>query len=344
MRFAQEISVFNPFAIERAVIGLNTSITQTSERIELQAQEIAVVNGKVETATASLTVMAQQIESKVEDSTFNTAITQLSNQITSKVSRGDVVSVINQSADQITISSNRIKIDSTYFHLTTDGQITATRGIIGNASAQSANKWTIGGDTSRAWIYSGSKTNTKTSVPGVYIGTNGIEVKQSTGDDGNVTRIDGDGILTTYLVMYDSGLRQSAWMFLDTEGEYQVGDRYRMQFPAGIVTGASGTQSSNNYFYNNSYGLHFYETSDRKAKKDIKELDREKSIEFIKNLVPTEFRYICQDDELHHGFIAQDTEAIGWDGLVNGDNNKSIAYTEIIADIVVVLQELLKGA
>lgn len=373
MRFAQEISVFNPFAIEKAVIGLNTSITQTSQRISLQAEQIAVIDGKVETATAELSVMAEEIASKVENSTFTSSINQLSNQIssevtarqngdsdlssritqnataiTSKVSRGDVVSVINQSADQITISSNRIKIDSTYFHLTTDGQITATRGIIGNPSASSSNRWTIGGDTSRAWIYSGSKTNVKTSVPGVYIGTNGIEIKQSTGNTGNVTRIDGDGVLTTYIEMYDSGLQKSTLMYLDDRTDYGNGV-YRMLFARGIATGYRGVTSADNWFYNMTHLQGGYdEGSDRRIKTDISRLDVEKAKAFIKGLEPSQFRFTNRIDteKWHHGFVAQDVEKVAWDGLISGEGEelKGISYTEIIADIVAVLQDLLGGA
>lgn len=352
MRFAQEISVFNPFAIERAVIGLSTSITQTSERIELQAEQIAVVNGKVETATATLDVMAQEISAEVTarqegDSALSARITVNANAITSKVSSGDVVSVINQSSQKITLSANRISISSTYFVLTEDGQITATRGTIGNASAQSANKWTIGGDSSRAWIYSGSKTDVKTSVPGVYIGTNGVEIKQSTGNTGNVTRIDGDGVFTTYIEMYDSGLQKSTLMYLDDRTDYGNGV-YRMLFARGIATGYSGVTAADNWFYNKTHLQGGYdEGSDRRIKTDISRLDVEKAKAFIKGLEPSQFRFTNRIDteKWHHGFVAQDVEKVAWDGLVSGEGEelKGISYTEIIADIVAVLQDLLGG-
>ena len=386
MRFAQEISVFNPFAIEKKIIGLSTSITQTSQKIELQAQELAVVNGKVETATASLSVMARQIESKVEDSTFNSAISQLSNQITSKVSRGDVVSVINQSADQITISSNRIKIDSTYFHLTTDGQITATRGIIGNASASSSNKWTIGGDSSRAWIYSGSKSSMSSTQNGIYIGTDGIEVRVngSSTASNSWTKITGGVTETTQLKIYDGGgSRYGTMVISDETRDLPSGrnDYYRIGFTNGIVTGAIGEDRGGNLFlnrtwcYNNFYArrdvtfgdndepgssdygrFYLYQNgtyyadwspgSDRRLKKNISHINHKKARDFILALKPSEYQLVhVKDGRYHHGFIAQEVEEIGWDGLVGHDkqhdNMRSLAYIEIIPDIVAVLQDLI---
>jgi hypothetical protein len=266
MRFAQEISVFNPFAIEKKIIGLNTSITQTSQRISLQAEQIAVIDGKVETATAELSVMAEEIESKVENSTFTSSINQLSNQIssevtarqngdsslssritqnanaiTSKVSRGDVVSVINQSADQITISSNRIKIDSTYFHLSNDGQITATRGIIGDSDASSANKWTIGGghtgNNNRAWIYSGSKSyfNSR-NIAGTYIGTDGISMRGTESGINNFLELKDGIIKTTCVRIYDGTGANEKNILLDNQ--------HRISFPYGIQVGNGDTRTS----------------------------------------------------------------------------------------------------
>ena len=252
MRFAQEISVFNPFAIKKAIIGLGTSITQTARQIELQATEIAVVNGKVEQNTASLSVMAEEISSKVESSTFESTVTQLSNSISTKVSSGDVVSVINQSAEKITLSANRISIDSTYFKLTDTGVMTASDGTIG-PSATPANRWKIGGNSSRAWIYSGTKSTLSSATTGKYIGTDGIEVrKYQPGIENNYTRIIGGQLYSTWITIYDSGGSRSASMVISDDSYGVKNGYYRIGFTNGIVTGAEGEDRSSNVFRNES--------------------------------------------------------------------------------------------
>lgn len=124
MRFAQEISIFNPFAIEKAVIGLDTSITQTARKIELQATEIAVINGKVETNTASLSVMAGEISAEVKarsdaDGALSSQIKALPGTITLKVDgtaskntgASITLTVKDGNGKQISQSSGTVKID-----------------------------------------------------------------------------------------------------------------------------------------------------------------------------------------------------------------------------------------
>lgn len=89
MRFAQEISIFNPYAIERQVIALSTSITQTAREIELRADELYAEKGQVVELDSRLTIMAGQISSEVTER-----------------QNGDVAlqSLINQSAHTISMS------------------------------------------------------------------------------------------------------------------------------------------------------------------------------------------------------------------------------------------------
>lgn len=252
MRFAQEISIFNPFAIEKAVISLGTSITQTARQIELQATEIAVVNGKVETNTANISIMAGEISSKVESSTFNSTVTQLSNSISTKVSSGDVVSEINQSSDKITLSANRISITSTYFKLTETGVMTASDGTIG-PSTTAANRWKIGGNSSRAWIYSGNKSSLTATQSGVYIGTDGVEIRAyQPGIENNYTRITGGRLYSTWITIYDSGGSRYASMVISDDSYGVKSGYYRIGFTNGIVTGAEGEDRSSNVFRNES--------------------------------------------------------------------------------------------
>lgn len=98
--------------------------------------------------------------------------------------------------------------------------------------------------------------------------------------------------------------------------------------------------------------------SDRKKKKDIAQLDQLSSAEFIYNLNPVRFVYKDFPDEVHHGFIAQDVEDAldesDWKlvnenvekkfddtGVVDSKTTyKTLAYTELIADLVATVQSL----
>ena len=114
MRFAQEISIFNPFAIEKKVIELDTSITQTAREIELRASELYAEKGSVYDLTARLSIMADQITSEVTqrengDEVLSSLITQNAESITSEVTNrqnadATLTSKINQSAHTISMS------------------------------------------------------------------------------------------------------------------------------------------------------------------------------------------------------------------------------------------------
>ena len=92
--------------------------------------------------------------------------------------------------------------------------------------------------------------------------------------------------------------------------------------------------------------------SDARLKKDIKMLDKAKSAELIYSLEPIEFRRIEGDIKKHHGLIAQSLENLiskmegysNWGIVVNPDSEngyqkyKSIAYTELIADLIATVQ------
>ena len=91
MRFAQEISIFNPFAIERQVIALGTSITQTAREIELRADELYAEKGSVYDLSSRLTIMAGEISTEVTqrengDEALSTTISQTASSIRTEIS------------------------------------------------------------------------------------------------------------------------------------------------------------------------------------------------------------------------------------------------------------------
>lgn len=116
MRFAQEISIFNPYAIERQVIALSTSITQTAREIELRADELYAEKGQVVELDSRLTIMAGQITSEVTerqngDVALQSLISQSAHTISMSVSgrasksSGASITITMKDANGNTISS-----------------------------------------------------------------------------------------------------------------------------------------------------------------------------------------------------------------------------------------------
>ena len=96
------------------------------------------------------------------------------------------------------------------------------------------------------------------------------------------------------------------------------------------------------------------QTSDRQLKQEIETLDEQQATEFIYNLRPVSYKLKNAPEKLRHGFIAQEVEEIidsHWGIVSDGyeeieeidtpqEHYKSLAYTEIIADLVATVQSL----
>lgn len=107
--------------------------------------------------------------------------------------------------------------------------------------------------------------------------------------------------------------------------------------------------SGDAYFYGNIYhSSGIISTSDRDKKNSIECLNDEESEEFIRNLKPCKFKFNNgTSNRFHHGFIAQEVkEAMGLDDwgvyVENKEQGKAVRYEEMIADIVLVVQNLYK--
>ena len=116
-------------------IEMNSAITQTAQEIDLS------VNQRL-SSYSTTTEMNSAINLKANEITNSVSATYATNQtleakLELKIDKDDndqIVSMINQSADIITLNAGRIIINSTYFNLSQDGRIIATRGTIGNWS------------------------------------------------------------------------------------------------------------------------------------------------------------------------------------------------------------------
>jgi len=88
--------------------------------------------------------------------------------------------------------------------------------------------------------------------------------------------------------------------------------------------------------------------SDGRLKKEIATLPTEHAKELITKLNPVSYRFIENDKEIHHGFVAQEVrEIVGKEYAIVAEEEEekgatmpmSISYTELIAPIVSVLQQ-----
>lgn len=91
------------------------------------------------------------------------------------------------------------------------------------------------------------------------------------------------------------------------------------------------------------------QTSDRRLKTNIKELDIDESADFVYSLVPYSFSFIADAGVTHHGFMADQVQHVNnrkWDVVqdcaVAQKSYKTVAYTDIIADLVATVQSLNK--
>lgn len=84
-----------------------------------------------------------------------------------------------------------------------------------------------------------------------------------------------------------------------------------------------------------------YEPSDKRLKKEIKEIPVEDSIRVITSLIPKQYRYKSHDDKERYGFVAQDVLKIdGRNDLVGEDDGHlNLNYTDLIADLVNVVKD-----
>ena len=87
--------------------------------------------------------------------------------------------------------------------------------------------------------------------------------------------------------------------------------------------------------------------SDARFKTNINNLQKRDVFQLIDNLRCVSYQIINQPENVHHGFVAQEVEKLNYDHrwklvLTGDDDYKSIAYTELIPDLVAAVQELKK--
>ncbi len=234
---------------------------------------------------------------------------------------------------------------------TVTGTINASSGIIGVTGAGSGKYWNIGGSNTssdkRAWIYSGSRSQIDSTNAGIYIGTDGISVRGTSGGVNNWMRIVSGDIECTSVKVYDHG--GSAYGTMNIDGT--DGDRGRICFPRGASIGTSGVTVfdfdcfADAYFLSNLYsqsGRVDGTTSDIRIKEDIVDIPDDVAKSFIMALRPKEYHLINSESEDRSvGFIAQELHEVmpeGWDIWYEKRDREGVRYPEIIAPLVKMVQ------
>lgn len=163
MRFAQEISIFNPHAIEMAVVALGTQITQTAEEIRLEAARTLSNYSTTVQMNAAISTKANEITSEVSQtyatqqgvnqsvSSLSSRIAQTASAISFSLSKnGDRTAVLSMTYTKENGSTIRLAAQSIEFtglvrftDLSTSGSTTINGNNITTGTIKDANSNTV---------------------------------------------------------------------------------------------------------------------------------------------------------------------------------------------------------
>ena len=258
---------------------------------------------------------------------------------------GDGGIVLDGVNKRIYIGSGTYGNSNTGFYADSSGNFSLGNKLTFNGSVLSIN----GSITATGGTFTGDVT-----AGGVTIGTSGINVTGTYGITVNSALglyIQGAGTIKGY----DGSYREFENNRVESDTS-QTFAWYARNQNAGEGAVAGRALSSGNWsFYGNGKvgGASYPGTSDRRVKSEIKNLDSNFGINFIKKLNPVEYKF---NDDLEHkrfGFIAQEVTSsiseygmnISNSSLVDGnpDNSEAILhlnYMELIAPLVKSVQQL----
>ena len=243
-------------------------------------------------------------------------------------------------AGQIIINASNFKVKQNG-DVEMTGKVTATSGKIGGSSGLTI--------LNNKGFYSGNKSSLMSGENGIYVGVDGISI----GSQGLINK-------KKPIMWLDQTNERLNVMRLDfmeptnTSPFYEEGhslymdDNKRLMTGGGMTIGMEGSSGSSDWDgeYNTRIGnttfAAIYDGSDRRIKKNIRDLTDQECLEFVMGCNPVEFEYskTGYPDGIHHGLIAQDVMKNGWSGVVGGSEDKeySLHYIEMIADLIKVCQ------
>lgn len=277
----------------------------------------------------------------LSDDYKNATLSVTADGLNTLVRNGNIISSINQSAEQVSIKANRIDLtgnlslkgqfqafdvnDNTNYIDMTDGAISIYN--------QGVNIFTVASTPlfgNRAGIFFGDASDTSELLKHTHIDSSEVAApwfyNRMTGDyEGRLGSPDG-----AYSVV--GAVFESSTEF------YQ--NVYFRNDESGVLTCSMPA-----YFYANVYnsGGSVVFVSDRKKKKNIKDLVLEKAKSFIMALRPRAFKFKAgTSDRYHHGFIAQEVHEImpeDWGVYCEEKDFIGLRYDELLADMVKVIQD-----
>lgn len=242
-------------------------------------------------------------------------------------------------------NQGNLNVNNGKFTVDNQGNLNATAGKIGDFTINKGFNYLTSGE-----VVASILPSTAGGIGGLDItgGTIGIGAGRDVNINGNTSV----NITSTDQIMTVS---QGGSVFNVAQGGaniYNRGGRIYLQNNVGTTTYfRSGTNDAGTGLENRCYFTLYtpngtVSSSDKRLKKNIKQLDKEKSAKFIYSLKPSSYKYKeNESNRNHHGFIAQEVkESMGkedWGLFIEEqDENKTkgLRYEELIADIVSTLQ------
>lgn len=358
MKFSQEISIFNPHAIEYEIVSLGSRITQTADVIRLETAQTLTNYSTTVDMNSAIALKADEITSAVSISldALDSRISQTAKSISFTLSAaGDKKaslsmtytkedgSVINLAAQTVTIAGVVTFTDLSTSGSTTINGSNITTGTINAAQVNvtniSASNITTGTLTGRT-ISGGEIIQT---VSGAR--TDGLPGNKSNGEQASIQNgvvkageLAVKGSITTVSFVPEGG---------DGRGSYGIYCTGHFSTEGAIWTNGE-IGEADIICRGNAFAQNFIQSSDRRLKENIVDLEQAESCRFIYGLKPVSFDLKADPGNTKHGFIAQDVEELvtgEWDVvtesdvvLIDGQKTKALNYTEIIADLVATVQ------
>ena len=247
-------------------------------------------------------------------------------------------------------------------------------GYVGAVGGGKIGAWTLQTVTDGGALYNGMESISDTSHNGAYLGTDGIAfgkanvwIKSNGSFKFGAIRSSGDDhenawVTNALFVSYGIEIladNDNGTAYIDFHNDKTTPSQSTStnDFTARIIHSSTNTimfqgrqPNSGSAETATLVAGQWTVTSDRRLKRGIKALDAEKSKQFIAALKPSSYEYRGTPGVNHHGFIYDELDRIKHDPawavsekqkniMGDGDSYGTVNYTEIIPDIVAVLQQ-----
>lgn len=324
----------------------NNSWNLDTGEFKLQAVAGSTVGGS-EIATSSTVSTAK---TEAINSAVSTAKADTTTAINNAMTQSNIFNKLtNNGATQgIYLSNGKIYINGTYIQAGTISADLIKSGVITDAAGNTSWNLTTGAFSSKSFTFMLNKTGTGVGTGnGVYIGSDGIAVGQA-----NASGYTKAPAFAVHLNDDFSNVQSFGYRLFRKDGGTGGYVSARYDGDKGWCWNCYGEFEGDFWVEGECYADKFTTHSDRRLKDNIINLDSDDSYKFIMGLKPVEFTLKQETNgRIHHGFIAQDVQEIQGDWelaheMIQSRKNEKdnvtylgIEYTEIIADLVKVVQK-----